>query len=180
MMRRCCEQKLQIGKTVPGVKLEGYYKGEMKDFSLEDYEGKWIVLFFYPLDFTFVCPTEVVGISERHSEFEELNAQVLGISVDSVFSHEAWCKELGDLNYPLLSDLTKQVSRDYNVLLEDKGMTTRATFIISPDGILKSIMVNEHDVGRNVDELLRVVKAFQTGELCPMNWKKGKETLGKA
>ena len=175
----CCTQ-LQIGKPAPKFTMEGYFKGDMKKYSLEDNKGKWTLLFFYPLDFTFVCPTELIELSKRHSEFEEIEAQVLGISVDSVYSHEAWLKEIGDFNYPLLSDMTKKVSSCYNVLLEDEGISLRGAFIIDPDGILKCYMVNDLAIGRNVDELLRLIKAFQTGDLCPVGWNKGDDTLGKA
>jgi peroxiredoxin (alkyl hydroperoxide reductase subunit C) len=172
--------KTQIGQPAPEFQMQGYFKGEKKLYSLSDYKGKWTLLFFYPLDFTFVCPTELQELSARASEFEDLNTQVLGVSVDSVYSHEAWLKELGDFNYPLLSDMTKQVSYDYGVLLEDEGISLRGAFVISPDGILKSMTINDNSVGRNIDELLRTIKAFQTGDLCPVNWTPGKETLGKA
>jgi peroxiredoxin 2/4 len=179
----CCggeTHQLQIGKQAPGFTMEGYFKGEKKKYSLADYKGKWTLLFFYPLDFTFVCPTELVELSKRHKDFEEKNAQVLGISVDSVYSHEAWLKEMGDFEYPLLSDMTKEVSWNYNVLLEEEGVSLRGAFIIDPDGVLKCYMVNDLSIGRNVDELLRLVEAFQTGDLCPVGWKKGESTLGKA
>lgn len=179
----CCQDDfdyLQVGRPAPKFDLEGYFKGEKRRFSLEDYKGKWVVLFFYPLDFTFVCPTELVELSKRHNELEALNAQALGVSVDSVYSHEAWLKDLGEFNYPLLSDMTKETSLDYEVLLEDKGIALRGAFIISPDGILKSMMVNDLEVGRSVDEILRLIEAFQSGELCPVGWKKGDKTLGKA
>ncbi|MBN2086755.1 peroxiredoxin [Candidatus Peregrinibacteria bacterium] len=179
----CCEddcyQKLQIGKPAPDFIAEGYFKGNKSKYSLSDYKGKWVVLFFYPLDFTFVCPTELIELSKRHKEFEENNAQVLGISVDSVYSHEAWLKEIGEFNYPLLSDMTKKISWEYNVLIEEKGISLRGAFIIDPDGILKSYIVNDVTIGRNIDELLRLVQAFQTGDLCPVGWKKGDKTLGK-
>jgi len=174
-----CDSELKIGSEAPGFTMEGYFKGEKKEFSLEDYRGKWTVVFFYPLDFTFVCPTELTELSKRHSEFEALDAQVLGVSVDSVYSHEAWLKELGDFEYPLLSDMTKSTSFDYNVLHDD-GVSLRGAFIIDPDGILKSYMVNDLEVGRSVDEILRLVKAFQTGDLCPVGWHDGDKTLGKA
>ncbi len=175
----CCPM-LQVGQPAPNFSVDGYCKGAKKKYSLSDFKGKWVVLFFYPLDFTFVCPTELVELSKRHKEFEDMNAQVLGISVDSVYSHEAWLKEMGDFNYPLLSDMTKKVSWDYNVLLEDQGISLRGAFIISPDGILKSYTINDLAVGRNVDELLRLIGAFETGELCPVGWKKGAKTLGMA
>lgn len=175
----CCTT-LQIGKPAPEFKMEGYIKGQMKNYHLDDFKGKWVVLFFYPLDFTFVCPTELVELSKKHKEFEEINTQVLGVSVDSVYSHEAWLKDLGDFEYPLLSDITKQVSFDYNVLVPEDGISLRGAFIIDPDGILKSYMVNDISIGRNIDELIRLVKAFQTGDLCPVGWKEGDKTLGKA
>lgn len=171
---------VQIGKGAPSFRMEGYFKGKKAHYSLEDYEGDWKVLFFYPLDFTFVCPTELVELSKKVDEFEDLDAKILGISVDSVYSHEAWLKELGDFDYPLLSDITKEVSRNYNVLIEDQGISLRGTFIIDPDGIVKHIMVNDLNIGRNVDELLRILKALQTGDLCPVNWTPEKDTLGKA
>lgn len=180
----CCETDccpvLQVGKKAPDFLMEGYFKGDKKRYSLADCKGKWTLLFFYPLDFTFVCPTELVELSKRHKEFEELNTQVLGVSVDSVYSHEAWLKELGDFNYPLLSDMTKEVSFDYNVLIPEEGISLRGVFIIDPDGVLQCYMVNNLAVGRNVDELLRLIRAFQTGDLCPVGWHKGEKTLGKA
>lgn len=178
----CCGEDcciFQVGSPAPNFKMEGYYKGEKQWYSLEDFKDKWTILFFYPLDFTFVCPTELIELSKKHDEFEKENCQVLGVSVDSVFSHEAWSKELGDLNYPLLSDITKEVSFDYGVLLADKGISLRGAFLISPDGVLKGSIVNDLDVGRNVDELLRLIKALKTGELCPVNWTPEKKTLGK-
>ncbi|MFC1615865.1 peroxiredoxin [Patescibacteria group bacterium] len=176
----CCRQELQIGKAAPNFEMEGYFKGDKKRYSLRDHQGKWVVLFFYPLDFTFVCPTELVELSKRYKEIEAINTQVLGVSVDSVYSHEAWSKnDLGDLEYPLLSDITKKVSKNYNVLLKEEGISYRGMFIIDPDGILKCYSVNDLSVGRSVDELIRLITAFQTGELCPVGWKKGDSTLGK-
>lgn len=182
MNHSCCSdvQELQIGKPAPDFTMEGYFKGDKKKYSLKDFRGKWTILFFYPLDFTFVCPTELVELSKRHKDFEGHNTQVLGVSVDSVYSHEAWLKEMGDFEYPLLSDITKEVSWKYNVLLEEEGVSLRGAFIIDPDGVLKCYMVNDLSIGRNVDELLRLVEAFQTGDLCPVGWKKGDKTLGKA
>lgn len=156
--------------------------GEIVDgYNLsEAIKDKYAVIFFYPLDFTFVCPTELVELSKKHKEFEEINTQVLGVSVDSVYSHEAWLKELGDFEYPLLSDITKNVTHDYNVLITEDGISLRGAFIIDPEGILKSYTVNDITIGRNIDELVRLVKAFQTGDLCPVGWEEGDKTLGKA
>jgi peroxiredoxin 2/4 len=171
---------IQIGKPAPDFTTQAVVDGNIKEVSLRDYRGKWVVLFFYPLDFTFVCPTEIQGFNEKSNEFEKLNAQVLGASVDSVYSHLDWMKDIGQLRFPLLSDLTKRISRDYGILLEEKGISFRGAFIIDPDGVLRSYVVNDLAVGRNVDEILRIVQAFQTGELCPVGWKPGEKTLGKA
>jgi alkyl hydroperoxide reductase subunit AhpC len=171
---------IRIGQDAPEFALQGVVGDKCKDISLRDYKGKWVVLFFYPLDFTFICPTEITEFSKRDGDFKKLNAQVLGASIDSVFSHKAWLKELGNLNYPLLSDITKEVSRRYNVLLEEKGISLRGTFIIDPDGKLRYQLVHDLGIGRSVEEILRVLSALQTGELCPVEWKPGKKTLGKA
>lgn len=171
----------QIGRPAPDFKADAYHNGEITQLSLSDYRGKWVVLFFYPLDFTFVCPTEIQGFSERIDDFKKLNAEVIGASVDSVHSHKAWSEgSLGQMKYPLISDISHRISRDYGVLLEDKGISLRGLFIIDPEGNLRSYVVNDLSVGRNVDEVHRVLQAFQTGELCPVGWKPGEKTLGKA
>ncbi len=171
---------LQVGQAAPDFTMEGVTGKEFKEFSLSDYRGSWVVLFFYPLDFTFVCPTEIVGFNERYEEFKRLNAEVLGASVDSKFSHLAWISnELGDLRYPLLSDITKEVASRYGILIQQQGISLRGLYIIDPNGILRYELVHDLGVGRSVDETLRVLEALQTGELCPINWKKGVKTLGK-
>lgn len=150
---------------------------------LSDYRGKWLVLFFYPLDFTFVCPTEINAFSDRYEEFQELGAEVLGVSTDSVYSHRAWINTprerngIAGLKYPLASDITKQVSRDYGVLIEEQGIALRGLFIIDPEGVLQYAVINSLNIGRSVDETLRVLEALQTGGLCPADWKPGKELL---
>lgn len=172
---------LQVGQPAPDFKMEGVSGKEFKEFALSELRGRWVVLFFYPLDFTFVCPTEIVGFNDRYSEFKKLNAEILGASVDSKFSHLAWIsQELGDLHYPLLSDITKDVARKYGILIEQQGISLRGLYIIDPNGILRYELVHDLGVGRSVDETLRVLEALQTGELCPIDWKKGKKTLGKA
>lgn len=171
---------LQVGQPAPNFTMEGVIGKEFKEFSLSDFRGQWVVLFFYPLDFTFVCPTEIVGFNDRYDEFRKLNAEILGASVDSKFSHLAWISnELGDLHYPLLSDITKDVARQYGILIEKAGISLRGLYIIDPNGILRYELVHDLGVGRSVDETLRVLEALQTGELCPINWRKGSETLGK-
>ncbi|MBE0598829.1 MAG: peroxiredoxin [Desulfuromonadales bacterium] len=171
---------LQVGQPAPDFTMEGVVGKEFKEFTLSDYRGRWVVLFFYPLDFTFVCPTEIIGFNERYEEFRKLNAEILGASVDSKFSHLAWISnELGDLHYPLLSDITKEVANRYGILIQQQGISLRGLYIIDPNGILRYELVHDLGVGRSVDETLRVLEALQTGELCPINWKRGKETLGK-
>ncbi len=170
---------VQVGRKAPSFSMQGIIRREIRDVHLDDYSGKWVVLFFYPGDFTFVCPTEVTEFSERCDDFADLNAQVLGVSVDSVYAHQAWLKELGELKYPLLSDITKEISRSYGVLIESKGVSLRGAFIIDPEGIVRYQVIHDMNIGRSVDEVLRVLKALQTGELCPVEWRPGKPTLGK-
>ena len=155
--------------------------GDGEDFgrvSLDDYRGKWLVMFFYPLDFTFVCPTEITGYSKRYEEFKTLGADVLGVSVDSEHSHKAWINgDLGKLTFPLASDMTKQVAQNYGVLIEEAGIALRGLFIIDPEGNVKYSTVHDLNVGRSVDETLRVLKALQSGGLCPIDWNEGDDTL---
>ena len=169
-----------IGMIAPNWKLEGVIHGEMKWYELSELRGKWVVFFFYPLDFTFVCPTEVKGFQSRIADFEKLNSVVFGCSVDSVHSHKAWIKELGGLDYPLLSDFQKAVTKEYGVLIEEEGTALRGTFIIDPEGVIKWATMSDNNVGRSVDETLRVLEALQTGELCPIDWHHGQQTLGKS
>jgi peroxiredoxin (alkyl hydroperoxide reductase subunit C) len=170
---------VQVGQKAPEFTLEGVLGKEFVDVKLGDYAGKWVVLFFYPLDFTFVCPTEIKGFSRRVPEFEALGAQVIGASVDSKFSHLAWVeRDLGDLGFPLLSDIKRETVEAYGVLLQDQGVALRGTFIIDPDGVLKYACVHDNNIGRNTDETLRVLQALQTGEKCPVDWAPGEATLG--
>ncbi|QAY66691.1 peroxiredoxin [Paenibacillus protaetiae] len=174
-----------VGRPAPDFTMETA-TGNGQDFgtaSLSDYKGKWLVLFFYPLDFTFVCPTEITALSLAADEFKKLNTEILGVSVDSKHSHRAWINTpvndngLGQLNFPLASDLTKKVASDYGVLIEEEGVALRGLFIIDPEGEIKYQVVNHNDVGRSVDETLRVLQALQSGGLCPMNWKPGQQHL---
>jgi alkyl hydroperoxide reductase subunit AhpC len=178
-------RQAKVGQPAPGFTLEALVSAEQgkefKKISLSDYKGKWVVLFFYPLDFTFVCPTEIKAFSEALDAFKKLNAEIIGASVDSKYSHLAWLKrgDLGNLRYPLLSDFKKEVARRYGILDEAEGVALRGLFIIDPQGIIQHQNVNSLSVGRSVDEVLRVLEAIQTGELCPINWKPGQKTLGK-
>ncbi|MDF2692751.1 MAG: Alkyl hydroperoxide reductase subunit C-like protein [Labilithrix sp.] len=154
-----------------------------ENVSLSDYAGKWLVLLFYPLDFTFVCPTELRGFSDRADDFRKEGAEIVGVSIDSVHTHRAWIKAsrdnggLGELRYPLASDLTHAVSKDYGVFIEESGHSLRGTFLIDPKGVLRLALVNDLDVGRSVDETLRAIQAFKTGGLCPVDWRPGQATL---
>ncbi len=172
----------RVGEKAPAFHLEGYAPdGSFKTYDSRDAHGKWIVLFFYPADFTFICPTEITEFSSNMPEFEKINATVFGASTDSTWSHKAWCEsKLGKLNYPLLADQTHEVSAAYGVLIADKGIALRGTFIIDPEGMLRYALYHDLGVGRSVKECLRVVQALQTGELCPASWEQGKTTLGKA
>ncbi|MCX7745446.1 MAG: peroxiredoxin [Clostridia bacterium] len=174
-----------VGKKAPDFKMEAV-SGNGEDFfnvSLSDYKGKWLVLFFYPLDFTFVCPTEISGISKRIHQFRELNAEVLGVSIDSKFSHKAWIHTalndggLGKIDYPLASDITKEVSTNFGVLIEEEGIALRGLFIIDPDGKVRYSVVHDLNVGRSVDETLRVLQGLQSGGLCPIDWHPGEAHL---
>ena len=161
--------------------------GSIKEVKLSDYKGKYVVLFFYPLDFTFVCPTEIISMSDRMEEFSVRNAQVLGVSVDSQFSHLAWRSTprkqggIGEITYPLVSDLDKSISRNYGVLVEKPGIALRGLFIIDKLGKIRHITINDLPLGRNVDEVLRVLDAIQFnekyGEVCPANWKQGEKGM---
>ena len=160
--------------------------GSFKEISLADYRGKYVVLFFYPLDFTFVCPTEIIAFSERAADFEKLNAQLIGVSIDSHFTHLAWRNTprseggLGQINYPLVADLNKRISQDYGVLL-GAGIALRGLFLIDRDGVVRHEVVNDLPIGRSVDEALRTVQALQHfeqhGEVCPANWHAGARTI---
>ncbi|KAJ1977276.1 cTPxI [Dimargaris xerosporica] len=176
-----------VQKPAPQWSAKGVLDGEIKSMALTDFKGKYVVMVFYPLDFTFVCPTELVAFSDRHAEFEKLNTQVVGISVDSEYSHLAWTNlprskgGLGDIKIPLIADMTKTIAQQYGVLLEKDGVALRGLFIIDPHGNVRIQHVNDLPIGRSVDETLRLVEAIQFtekhGEVCPANWTKGGSTI---
>lgn len=179
--------KAMVGQPAPDFDMASTKNIEKlnENVKLSDYKGKWLVLLFYPLDFTFVCPTELTTFSDRYEDFEGIGADVLGISTDSVYSHRAWLKTPRDkggvdgLKYPLAADATKSVARDYGVLLEDRGIALRGLFIIDPEGILRYKVVHDLNVGRSAEETLRVIQALQTGGLCQAEWKPGEKTLNQ-
>ena len=153
---------------------------EFTDISDKTYAGKWLVVFFWPMDFTFVCPTEIAEFGKRNADFEARGAQLLGASVDSHFVHLAWRNEnigLKDLPFPMLADVKRELSSTLGILHKDAGVDLRATFIVDPDGIIQWVNVNGLNVGRNIPETLRVLDALQTGELTPCNWEPGLATL---
>jgi peroxiredoxin (alkyl hydroperoxide reductase subunit C) len=172
---------IRIGEAVPHRSVQAYVRGERgpSELALSSHRGSWVVLFFYPRDFTFICPTELAAFAELHDDFLDERAVVLGASTDSYYSHKAWFESdprLAGVQYPVIADTAHELSRAFDVLLPD-GATHRGTFIVDPNGVLVHMSVNEHDVGRSVDEVLRTLRAFRTGALCPANWGPGKATL---
>jgi peroxiredoxin (alkyl hydroperoxide reductase subunit C) len=175
-----------VTREAPLFSAEAVVGKGFKNIKLEDYRGKWVVLFFYPLDFTFVCPTEITALSDAYDEFKKRNTEIIGVSTDSKFSHLAWINTpreeggLGELNYPLVADFTKEISEKYGVLLPG-GMALRATFIIDPDGKVQFELIHDLGIGRNVKEILRNIDALQYvrehGEVCPAGWEPGKDTM---
>lgn len=172
-------EKLQVGHKIPDFAGQALMPdGSFKDVKLSDYKGKWLVVFFYPLDFTFVCPTEIQGFNQHYNEIKKMNADVIAVSTDSVYSHKAWVDSgLGKVQFPMLGDTSHQVARNFNVLIEDKGIALRGTFVIDPSGVLKSAVVNDLPVGRSVPETVRTLQALQTGKLTGCDWKPGEKTL---
>jgi alkyl hydroperoxide reductase subunit AhpC len=171
-------EKMKVGEKAPEFALEAYHNGEMKKVSSRDFAGKWVVLFFYPRDFTFVCPTELKGMARKAESFEKENAVIVGASTDSAWSHKAWFeRDMPEVKYPVLADTGHQLARQYGILIEEDGTALRGTFIIDPNGILQYAVVSNLNVGRSVDETLRVLQALKSGGLCPVDWKKGEKTL---
>lgn len=173
---------LNINSQAPDFsKIISYHQGEFKNISLSDYADKWLVFFFYPRDFTFICPTELMGFAKHEQDFKNLNCEILAASTDSEWSHKNWFeKDLPEIKYPILADTTQAISKAYGVLNETDGSADRGLFIISPEGLIKYIIVSAGSVGRSVSETLRVLKAIQSGDLCPLDWSEGQKTLGHA
>ena len=178
---------LRVGQEAPDFSATAVYDQEFKEITLSGLRGKWVVLFFYPLDFTFVCPTEITAFSDRYQDFSALNTEILGVSVDSKHCHLAWIQTprneggIGDINYPLVSDLKREICQAYNVLNDD-GEADRGLFLINPEGVVMHTTVNKAPVGRNVDETLRILQGYQyvaanPDEVCPANWNPGEKTM---
>ncbi len=179
---------LRVGQSAPEFTATAVFDQEFKTVKLSDFKGKYVVLFFYPLDFTFVCPTEIIAFSDRYEEFKKLNTEVLGVSVDREFSHLAWIQTapkeggIGDINYPIISDIKKEISTAYNVLDPEAGVALRGLFIIDKDGVIQHATINNLSFGRNVEETLRTLKAIQyvqshPDEVCPAGWEEGDKTM---
>jgi len=180
---------LGVGQQFPNFNVKATTPLPLKDITIdnvfmdinnETYSGKWLVVFFYPKDFTFVCPTEIAAFGDLVEEFEDRDTQLLGGSTDSEFVHGAWRKhqeELRDLPFPLLADVKRELTTDLGILDPNEGVAQRATFIVDPNGVIRFVTVNDLNVGRNPKEVLRVLDALQTDELCPCNWSKGDETI---
>ncbi|MEM4637706.1 MAG: redoxin domain-containing protein [Candidatus Woesearchaeota archaeon] len=180
---------IKINEKAPEFKEDAYIDNDVKKISLKDYRGKWVVLFFYPADFTFVCPTELGELAKHYDEFKKLGAEIISVSTDTWFVHKAWhdtSETIKKVKFPMLADPTKRVCTAYGTLIEngkpDEGLSLRATFLIDPEGILKAYEFHDNSIGRSVDELLRKIQAAKfveehNGEVCPMNWKPGQKTL---
>ncbi len=173
-----------INQHAPSFEAEAYYRGDITKVNLDDYKGKWVVLFFYPADFTFVCPTELGELADNYQAFRDINTEVLVASTDTVFCHKAWhdtSETIKRIEFPMLADPSGSLSRDFGVMIEGVGLALRGTFIIDPEGNVKSFEVNDNSIGRSTGEILRKVQASQFvakhGEVCPASWKPGGKTL---
>lgn len=174
-----------INTKVPAFKAQAYHNSDFKTVTNKDLEGRWAIFFFYPADFTFVCPTELVDMAEKYEEFKQMGVEVYSVSTDTHFSHKAWhdtSDSIKKINYPMLADPTGALSRALGVYIEEEGLAYRGTFLVDPDGLIKLSEVQDNGIGRNAEELMRKVKAAQfirnhPNEVCPAKWKPGAETL---
>ncbi|MBA2709321.1 MAG: peroxiredoxin [Tatlockia sp.] len=175
---------IRVGDKFPNFQLKATVSRDLNEaftvLTNQSYHGKWLVVFFWPKDFTFVCPTEIAEFGKLNGEFHDRDAQILGASIDSEFVHLAWRNQhpdLQELPFPMLADIKRELTQSLGILDENEGVAQRATFIVDPEGITRFVMVTDLNVGRNPNEVLRVLDALQTDELCPCNWKKGDETI---
>mgnify|MGYP003969509861 FL=1 len=179
------EIKLEIGTMAPAFTAEALVGNDTKKVSLSDYKGKWVVLFFYPADFTFICPTELGDLADKYEEFKALNTEILSVSTDTAFVHKAWkdnSETIKKINFPMIADPTGRMCRNYGTYIRDEGLSLRGTFVIDPEGNLKAYELHDNSIGRSTNELLRKIKAAQFVEehgdqVCPVNWEPGNDTL---
>ncbi len=174
-----------INSQLVDFKVQAYHNGEFKSVSSEDIKGKWAIFFFYPADFTFICPTELVDMADKYAEFQTMGVEIYSVSCDSHFVHKAWAdasESIAKISYPMLADPTGFLTRAFGIMIEEAGMAYRGTFVVDPEGLIKLAEIQDNAIGRNADELMRKVKAAQfvathDGEVCPAKWKEGAETL---
>lgn len=176
---------VKIGQKIPNFQLEAYHDEQIKKIKLSDFQGKWLVLIFYPADFTFICPTELEEAAELHGEFKKLGAEIMSVSTDTVYVHKAWHNDseaIKKVKFPMLADPTGKLCREFGIYLEDEGVALRGSFLIDPKGILRAFEVHDNSIGRNANELLRKLQAAKfvsehKGKVCPANWHPGGKTL---
>ncbi len=181
----CEDEVFAINHPAPKFTADAFHEEQIKTISLDDYKGKWVILFFYPADFTFVCPTELGDLASHYEKFKELGAEVLSVSTDTAYVHKAWhdnSETIKKINFPMVADPSHEISYKYGVLIPEEGVALRGTFLIDPDGVLKAYEVNNNDIGRSAEELIRRLEAAKFarehgGEVCPANWKPGEKTL---
>ena len=176
---------VEVGERIPDFEVEAFYENDVKKIKLSDYKGKWMILFFYPADFTFVCPTELEEMADNYEEFKKLDAEVLSVSTDTVFVHKAWkdaSPSIKKIQFPMIADPTGNMSRAFGTYIEDEGLSLRGTFLVDPDGILRLLEINDNSIGRSAKELLRKLQAAKFvrehgGKVCPASWQPGDDTL---
>lgn len=179
------EQHPTIGQPAPSFQAEAFHQNEIKKIGLEDYRGKWVILIFYPADFTFVCPTELGSLADKYPEFQKLEAEILSISTDTAFVHKAWSdhsETIKKIRYPMVADPSGKICRAYGTYIPEEGLSWRATFLIDPEGILKAYEIHDNSIGRSSHEIIRKLQAAQFvrkngDKVCPMDWEPDKETL---
>ena len=176
---------VKIGQTVPALEGKAFHQEEEKKIRLADYRGKWLVLLFYPADFTFICPTELEEAANQYEEFKKLNAEIVSVSTDTVFVHKAWhdrSPAIKKITYPMLADPTGEICKAFGTYIDEEGLSLRATFIIDPDGVVKYYEIHDNSIGRNIKEIIRKLQAAKfvrenKGQVCPASWEPGKKTL---
>ncbi len=179
------ENKITIGEKAPNFEGDAFQNNDTKNIKLEDYNGKWVILVFYPADFTFICPTELGDLADKYEEFQKIDTEIISVSTDTTFVHKAWhdnSKTISKIKFPMLADPTGKICRDYGTYIQDEGLSLRGTFIIDPEGKLKAYELHDNSIGRSSEELLRKLQAAQyirenVDQVCPANWSPGKDTL---